>query len=246
MGLCSHVPAEEGSGDRNTFPAHATPWFNTIFKQSFISESPDSLTPRLLYFCHHLAKVREHGHTEKGQTMRNREALEEAVYDAFPSLDMSDIEKMETDKLEWMLEVRQGKRKDPAAMTQKKIGRPRKQQSGVVWEKASSGYEVRNGALVHVEHWHTSNEAGQSAREYVTVCGERVSYDGHIVASSRLKHFLETGQWVKRVPAPVRYRARVRTPEGLLHLGYFATREERDAAVFAYRLGISPNGLESA
>ena len=42
------------------------------------------------------------------------------------------------------------------------------------------------------------------------------------------------------------YRARVRTPDGLLHLGYFATVEERDAAIFAYRLGISPNGSKNA
>jgi len=41
-------------------------------------------------------------------------------------------------------------------------------------------------------------------------------------------------------------RARVRTPEGLLHLGYFVTQEERDAAIFAYRLGIFPNGSKSA
>lgn len=37
-----------------------------------------------------------------------------------------------------------------------------------------------------------------------------------------------------------RYRARVRESDRLVHLGYFATREERDAAVFAYRLGITP------
>ena len=176
--------------------------------------------------------------------MRNREALEDAVYAAFPALDMADIERMETDKLEWMLEVRQGKRKDPAALTDQKLGRPRKQKTGVVWSKASAGYDLRDGALVHVEYWRTSNEAGDAVREYVTTCGERVSYEGRIVAASRLKHFLQTGKWVKRVPAPVRYRARVRTPEGLVHLGYFATVEERDAAVFAYRLGIFPNGLK--
>ena len=178
--------------------------------------------------------------------MRNREALEDAVYAAFPDLGMDDIEQMETDKLEWMLEVRQGKRKDPAALTEKKQGRPRKRPSSVVWEKTGAGYEVRDGALVHVEHWRTSNEAGEMVREYVTVCGERVSYEGRIVSASILRHFLTTGEWVKRVPAPVRYRARLRTPEGLLHLGYFATQEERDAAIFAYRLGIFPNESKSA
>jgi len=181
---------------------------------------------------------------KKEETMRNRQAIEDAVYDAFPAMDMSEIERMDTDKLEWLLEVRQGKRKDPVAITDQKLGRPRKQKTGVVWSKIGAGYELRDGVLVYVEHWRTSNEAGDAVREYVTACGDRVSYDGRTVAASRLKHFLQTGEWVKRVPAPTRYRARVRTTGGLIHIGYFATREERDAAVFAYKLGIFPNGLK--
>ena len=179
---------------------------------------------------------------KKGQTMRNREALEDAVYATFPDLGMDDIERMETDKLQWMLEVRQGKRKDPAALTEKKQGRPRKRPSIVVWEKTGAAYEVRDGALVHVETWRTSNEAGETVREYVTVCGERVSYDGRIVSASILRHFLTTGEWVKRVPKPRRIRAVVRDGARVVHLGYFATQEERNAAIFAYRLGIFPNG----
>ena len=171
--------------------------------------------------------------------MRNREALEDAVYAAFPDLGMDDIEQMETDKLEWMLEVKQGKRK-PSAPERKESRAAKK--PATVWEKLSTGYEVREGSLVHVEKWRTSNEAGQAVREYVQQCGPRVSHEGRIVSASILRHFLTTGEWVKRVPAPVRYRARVRTPEGLLHLGYFGSVEERDAAVFAYRLGVFPNG----
>lgn len=38
------------------------------------------------------------------------------------------------------------------------------------------------------------------------------------------------------------YRARLREGKRLVHLGYFATVEERDAAIFAYKLGIFPNG----
>ena len=179
--------------------------------------------------------------------MRNREALEDAVYAAFPDLGMDDIEQMETDKLEWMLEARQGKRKDPANHEKPRSkGRPRKRPSSVVWEKTGAGYEVRDGALVHVEHWRTSNEAGETVREYVTVCGERVSYDGRIVSASILRHFLMTGEWIKRVPKPVRYRARVRDGARVVHLGYFATQDERNAAIFAYRLGIFPNGSKSA
>ena len=176
--------------------------------------------------------------------MRNREALEDAVYAAFPDLGMDDIEQMETDKLEWMLEVRQGKRKDPAALTEKKQGRPRKKPA-TLWEKSGAAYEVRDGALVHVETWRTSNEAGETVREYVQQCGERVWYEGRMVAASILRHFLTTGEWVKRVPKPRRIRAVVRDGARVVHLGYFSTQEERDAAIFAYRLGISPMGQKA-
>ena len=80
--------------------------------------------------------------------MRNREALEDAVYAAFPDLGMDDIERMETDKLQWMLEVRQGKRKDPAALTEKKQGRPRKRPSSVVWEKTGAGTRFTHSPVV--------------------------------------------------------------------------------------------------
>ena len=175
--------------------------------------------------------------------MRNREALEDAVYAAFPDLDMAEIERMPDDKLEWLLELKQQRR----TIQRPKDAPPEKprKKPATLWEKSGAAYEVRDGALVHVETWRTSNEAGETVREYVTVCGERVSYDGRIVSASILRHFLTTGEWVKRVPAPVRYRARVRTPDGLLHLGYFSTQEERAAAIFAYRLGIFPNGSKS-
>ena len=37
------------------------------------------------------------------------------------------------------------------------------------------------------------------------------------------------------------YRARVRDGKRLIHLGYFASREDRDAAVFAWKLGLREN-----
>ena len=81
--------------------------------------------------------------------------------------------------------------------------------------------------------------------EHFAPCGGRVRFGGRVYSAAVVLHYLQTGELVERVPrakvAP-RYRARVRTPDGLLHLGYFATVEERDAAIFAYRLGIFPNG----
>jgi hypothetical protein len=49
---------------------------------------------------------------------------------------------------------------------------------------------------------------------------------------------LMTDVLIKRIKP---HRARVRTPTGLVHLGYFATLQERDAAVFAHRIGIREN-----
>jgi hypothetical protein len=176
--------------------------------------------------------------------MRNREALEEAVYAAYPDLGMDDIERLETDKLEWMLEIKQGKRKPPAP--ERKEAKTTKKPVSV-WEKIGTGYEVREGALVHVEKWRTSNEAGHAVREYVQQCGSRVSFEGRMVAASRLLHFLTTDQWVKRVPKLRKtYRAQVREGSRVVYLGLFATAEERDAAVFAYRLGVYPIGSKSA
>ena len=85
--------------------------------------------------------------------------------------------------------------------------------------------------------------------EHFAPCGGRVRFGGRVYSAAVVLHYLQTGELVERVPrakvAP-RYRARVRTPDGLLHLGYFATQEERNAAIFAYRLGIFPNGSKSA
>ena len=176
--------------------------------------------------------------------MRNREALEDAVFHVYPDLDMAEIERMPDDKLEWLLELKQQRR----TIQRPKDAPPEKprKKPATLWEKSGAAYEVRDGALVHVETWRTSNEAGETVREYVTVCGERVSYDGRIVSASILRHFLMTGEWVKRVPKPRRIRAVVRDGARVVHLGYFATQEERNAAIFAYRLGIFPNGSKSA
>ena len=85
--------------------------------------------------------------------------------------------------------------------------------------------------------------------EHFAPCGGRVRFGGRVYSAAVVLHYLQTGELVERVPlakvAP-RYRARVRTPEGLLHLGYFATQDERNAAIFAYRLGIFPIGSKSA
>ena len=176
--------------------------------------------------------------------MRNREALEDAVFHVYPDLDMAEIERMPDDKLEWLLELKQQRR----TIQRPKDAPPEKprKKPATLWEKSGAAYEVRDGALVHVETWRVTNEAGETVREYVQQCGERVWYEGRMVAASILRHFLTTGEWVKRVPKPRRIRAVVRDGARVVHLGYFATQEERNAAIFAYRLGIFPIGSKSA
>ena len=85
--------------------------------------------------------------------------------------------------------------------------------------------------------------------EHLTPCGDRVRFDGRTYRAAVVAHYLKTGELVHRAPRaakPPRYKAQVRDGARVVHLGYFATVEERDAAVFAYRLGIFPIGSKSA
>ena len=85
--------------------------------------------------------------------------------------------------------------------------------------------------------------------EQLTPCGDRVRFDGRTYRAAVVAHYLKTGELVHRAPRaakPPRYKAQVRVGARVLHLGYFRSVEERDAAVFAYRLGIFPNGSKSA
>ena len=165
--------------------------------------------------------------------MLNRQALEDAVYSAYPDLEMSDIERLPSEKLDYMLGVRQGRWKLPRAK--------KPAEDKTTWHKTSERFEVRNGSLVHIESWRVSNDAGHDLREYVQQCGERIIFEGRIRSSSIVAHYLTTGQWVKRIPKPRRVRAVVRNGARVVHLGYCATVAERDAAVFAYKLGITPS-----
>jgi hypothetical protein len=166
----------------------------------------------------------------KGNHMVNREALEDAVYDLYPDLGMNDIERMETGKLQWLIDVREGKHIIPNLKTSK----PAKPKT--ICEKIVSTYEIRNGELMHIEKWRT----GQIIREYSQQPANRVSYESRMVSASLLKHYLLTGDWVKRVPKPRKpYKAQIRKGSKVIYLGSFVTVEERDAAIFAYKLGIT-------
>lgn len=76
-------------------------------------------------------------------------------------------------------------------------------------------------------------------------CFNRMPDDGIVHlngdrADNRIENLESVTEAMRRRAKP--YRARVRTPGGLVHLGYFGSVEEREAAIFAYKLGIFPNG----
>ena len=110
-------------------------------------------------------------------------------------------------------------------------------------------FAVVNGQLMRrrvaiVEVVQKDNERFSRQTEALMPCGDRVRFGDRVLLSKVVAHYLTTGETLTRAPRepkPLRFRARVRTDNGLVHLGYFATEEERNAAVFAYRLGITPS-----
>lgn len=181
----------------------------------------------------------------------NRETLKNTVYDAFPDLDMGDIERMDTDQLERLIELTRPKpaKPEPVKPAPPKVRESKKPAPPVVIAQRTIGeaFALVDGQLmrrtvarvevVQRDHVRFSREV-----EQLTQCGGRVRFGGRTYSAAVVAHYLKTGELVNRAPSaakPQRYRARVRTLGGLVHLGYFATVEEREAAIFAYRLGIT-------
>lgn len=104
------------------------------------------------------------------------------------------------------------------------------------------GYEFieHDGALYRIETWQT----GTVEQRLRVKCPQTVKFNGRSVSASIVLHWLRTGEIVKRVPrARKTWQAAVREGAKVVHLGRFATREERDAAVLTYRL--NPMGREN-
>lgn len=165
-----------------------------------------------------------------------REVLEDKVYDLYPQLDMTEIQRMTDEQLNTMVERANGKTQGNLSKPGKpskppKLPKPLVQR----WSRLSVDYQIRNGELVQVETW----RKGIDVREKIKPCGNRVTYEGERLSAVILKHYLMTGQWVKRVPKPVKkFKAVVSANGKSLHLGYFATVEEKEQAIFLHKLGI--------
>ena len=157
-----------------------------------------------------------------------RYELEDAVWirikDKMPTLDFSELEQWSDDRLRSYL--------DP----NKRIIAPRPVTVVRRYRLLHIDYLERQGNLVRVEHW--SNGSRTEVRETMVKTG-RVRWRGRTVSQSIVLHYLRTGEIVERVPKPIGlkpYRAVVRVGDKVKHLGYFATKEERDAAIVNAKL----------
>lgn len=166
------------------------------------------------------------------EALEARESLEDKVYDLYSEMDMGDIQRMTDNQLTNLIDLKMALRNgQPKPAKEPKPDKPK-------WQKVSATHEVRDNQLMLVEKWRIVNAFGPTTQERLTVCGVRTMYDGRMVASSLLMHYLTTGEWIKRIPKPAKHRAIVRIGKKVMHLGYFATLEQKEAAIFAFKLGI--------
>lgn len=109
-------------------------------------------------------------------------------------------------------------------------------------------YVERDGRLKRLETWEHQNAGGKWNTSIETLCGGRVTFEGRVVSASIVLHWLRTGEMVKRAPRANAkpFRASIRVGGRVVHLGYFATVAERDAARekarFNLSLGLNPLG----
>jgi hypothetical protein len=109
-------------------------------------------------------------------------------------------------------------------------------------------YVERDGRLKRLETWEHQNAGGTWTDTIEVVCGGRVTFEGRVVSASLVLHWLRTGELVKRAPRANAkpFRASIRVSGRVVHLGYFATIAECDAARekarFNLSLGLNPVG----
>lgn len=177
-------------------------------------------------------------------THETREQLEDAVFDAYPSLDMDVIESLTTEELHHLLSKGEPKAVEPEPVKEPKqpIGKAKIER--IEPEALEDAFTVANGRLMRRLIVRQTIDQFSSESVQLEPVGERVRFAGRIYRVSHLLHWFKTGEWIKRVSKvqkAKRYKAQARVGARVLHLGYFASQSERDAAVFAYRLGITPS-----
>jgi hypothetical protein len=99
--------------------------------------------------------------------------------------------------------------------------------------------EMTDGRVIGVECYKVDGKYGITLENgtFMPVKGHKMR--GKMVSKTTLIHYLKTGEWVRRVAGPKKpkkFRARFRDGSKMVHLGYFVTEHERDAAILNYKL----------
>ena len=171
-----------------------------------------------------------------------RMRLEDKVCDLY-GLDIPDVENLTTAALLEMIEQKQpSKPAKPAKPIEQRQAPPKPKTIRVEPQSIGEAFVVQDGKLYR--RIVTRHILGQFESEQVFLAptGKQIRFQGRVYLCSHISHYLITGSWPVRLVKPgakvQRYRGRVRTSNGLVHLGYFATEQERDEAVFKFRLGL--------
>lgn len=167
--------------------------------------------------------------------MQTHDELMELVFNLprFAEIDFDVIDAMPDSKLREILGI-----PEPVEQVKTKRGRTPKPVAKKP-HKVDVSFIESNGRLMRRETWRRYSLEGVGHDESFDIpCGARVVWNGRTVAAGVVLHWLRTGQKLPRLSKQRKpYRGRVRGVDGaLVHLGYFATVEERDAAVLMYRL----------
>ena len=173
-----------------------------------------------------------------------RIALEDKVCDLYGSNDVDMLRDFTDAELLELIERKQPS-KQPSKLAkpiEPRQSAPKPKMIKVEPQSIGEAFVVQDGKLYR--RIVTRHILGQFESEQVFLAptGKQVRFQGRVYLCSHILHYLVTGQWPVRLVKPgakvQRYRGRVRTPSGLVHLGYFDTEAERDEAVFKFRLGL--------
>ena len=178
----------------------------------------------------------------KGETMTHDELVNRAYeLPALQDYDIETIDALPDSMLRQLLGI-----PEPVARAQSIEAKPRgKKPRARRAERIDFELLEKNGQLMRRESWRTFAPDGSiTQRDEFIPCGSRVLWRGRIVSASIVLHYLRTGETVARAPRADRkpFRAVVRDGSRVIHLGYFASSEARDAAVLNYKLNCNPLG----
>lgn len=107
-------------------------------------------------------------------------------------------------------------------------------------------FAERDGKLIRIERWKHYGVGGSWIDEVEAPTGNRVKWGDKVVSSSIVLHYVRTGERLDRLPRLKKpHRAMLRVGGVVTHVGYYATREERDEALALARMGIFPDRVKS-